>query len=623
MLRLASIVLASVLALVFTAGVVFAEVSHPLTQVTPKDADFDMSSYNITNVAAIGIGTAAPKAELDIQGGSVIINGSVNFPQQNSALTVLRGAGQSYGIYALRGLGSVGYALLMGPSTDGLYADGAIGVMGHATAGYGGYMTGSTAGVFARSPDSQIAAILNGSVGIGNVISPAVMLDVDQDVSSTAMRIRGASETTEIADFALSATGYLIMSLVNGADTYQYFDFMGADDNYGMIIRESDGTALTPYANLYVANAAPDYMHIVVNAATGSTTGLVITDDDRVGIGTKTPSRELEVAGSGLFNMSTGRIEVRGTGTASIELREPDGSGVPYIRFANDAVASDAEIFLASDTVLQLWGAHLRAGNTGTINYATSTGELYASADLEVDGTSQLTYLGINNAGLSPVYAVDAYDNANSYVARFWSDGGTATQRGMLIGAGSDTGVGTNILISWRDGDGTVVGNVSLTGSTVTYGAFTGVHNMAIPEEDNEAGYNYGTLMCITETLPDPERPKQPMYKGRPCEGLMNNSVFGAYFGKHQEQVVNDSNLHLIAALGDGHMLVTDEGGDIGIGDYLVSSSRTGYAMKQDDDMLSSYTAAKATDNVDWSQVAVDPEKGFKWKLLSVTYHAG
>ena len=39
---------------------------------------------------------------------------------------------------------------------------------------------------------------------------------------------------------------------------------------------------------------------------------------------------------------------------------------------------------------------------------------------------------------------------------------------------------------------------------------------------------------------------------------------------------------------------VCNEGGDIQIGDFLVTSSREGYFMKQADDILRSYTAAKA-----------------------------
>jgi hypothetical protein len=43
---------------------------------------------------------------------------------------------------------------------------------------------------------------------------------------------------------------------------------------------------------------------------------------------------------------------------------------------------------------------------------------------------------------------------------------------------------------------------------------------------------------------------------------------------------------------------VCNEGGDIEMGDLLVTSSRAGYFMKQSDDIIRNYTAAKAGQNV-------------------------
>ena len=74
---------------------------------------------------------------------------------------------------------------------------------------------------------------------------------------------------------------------------------------------------------------------------------------------------------------------------------------------------------------------------------------------------------------------------------------------------------------------------------------------------------------------------------------------------------------HQIFALGDGHVLVCDEGGDISIGDYLCSSNTSGHAMKQSDGILRNYTVAKSTESVTWSD-----EPG-STKRISCTYHSG
>ena len=75
-----------------------------------------------------------------------------------------------------------------------------------------------------------------------------------------------------------------------------------------------------------------------------------------------------------------------------------------------------------------------------------------------------------------------------------------------------------------------------------------------------------------------------------------------------------DGNIHSIYAVGDGHVLVTSEGGDITGGDYLTSSSREGWAMRQGDDLRHSYTLAKALESVRWE------DESAPVKLIACTY---
>ena len=72
-----------------------------------------------------------------------------------------------------------------------------------------------------------------------------------------------------------------------------------------------------------------------------------------------------------------------------------------------------------------------------------------------------------------------------------------------------------------------------------------------------------------------------------------------------------------INSLGEGGLLVCAENGNIEVGDYLVSSNMSGYAMKQDDDILHNYTVAKALEAVDWANEAQTT------KMIACTYHAG
>jgi hypothetical protein len=54
----------------------------------------------------------------------------------------------------------------------------------------------------------------------------------------------------------------------------------------------------------------------------------------------------------------------------------------------------------------------------------------------------------------------------------------------------------------------------------------------------------------------------------------------------------------VINALGEGSINVCGEGGDIQVGDLIVTSSTPGKGMRQADDIVRSYTVAKAREAV-------------------------
>ena len=79
-----------------------------------------------------------------------------------------------------------------------------------------------------------------------------------------------------------------------------------------------------------------------------------------------------------------------------------------------------------------------------------------------------------------------------------------------------------------------------------------------------------------------------------------------------------------INSIGEGAIWVCDENGGLDNGDYVCSSSLSGYGMKQDDDILHNYTVAKVTQNVNWSsQDAITLPNGKKAMFVGATYHCG
>jgi len=199
----------------------------------------------------------------------------------------------------------------------------------------------------------------------------------------------------------------------------------------------------------------------------------------------------------------------------------------------------------------------------------------------------------------SPTAALEvSTDNPSEYALRLMNDGNDANRYGLRVQCGSDDGVGTSYLAFFADGNNTQVGSITHSGGNVSYNTFTAEHNAAIPEKDDrQGGYPYGTVVSLRGTRANPERPRQDSYTVEPSTKALDKEVFGVYAGKLPDQ----ENLHSIYAIGDGHILVTREGGDIAAGDYLTTSSKPGLAMRQEDDLRHAYTVAKALRPVDWS----------------------
>jgi hypothetical protein len=81
--------------------------------------------------------------------------------------------------------------------------------------------------------------------------------------------------------------------------------------------------------------------------------------------------------------------------------------------------------------------------------------------------------------------------------------------------------------------------------------------------------------------------------------------------------IVSGYKMGSVNALGEGAINVCSENGNIEAGDYICSSNTRGKGMKQDDDILHSYTVAKALESVNWD------EESDSVKMIACTYHCG
>ena len=220
---------------------------------------------------------------------------------------------------------------------------------------------------------------------------------------------------------------------------------------------------------------------------------------------------------------------------------------------------------------------------------------------------------------------------ANGYALWVKNDGDNANRQGLLIQCGAYSS-GTGTLINFCDGDGNNVGTVTFSSGTVTYGTFTGVHDAYIMESDGvaenlpssslELYYESGTIVSMVSSSKD--NTFQPVNFVASSSTYQDKRAYGVYMGSY-DWADRDSDYHaelidkhLIASVGDGFVLVNNQGGDIEIGDYITTASGSGgYGCKQSDDLLHNYTVAKATDSVTWSNESTT------YKLLACTYHCG
>ena len=98
--------------------------------------------------------------------------------------------------------------------------------------------------------------------------------------------------------------------------------------------------------------------------------------------------------------------------------------------------------------------------------------------------------------------------------------------------------------------------------------------------------------------------------------------VLGAYSTVHEPTLpISLDNPHQVLAVGNGYMWVTNEGGNIKIGDYLITSSSQGMAMKDNGNYQVSYVCARSAQKVNWKKIKAD-KNGVKSVLIHVLYES-
>ena len=255
----------------------------------------------------------------------------------------------------------------------------------------------------------------------------------------------------------------------------------------------------------------------------------------------------------------TDRISVKASGSSSVDL----SAGSSMKLTVGTSGGSDTHQFVVNTSEI------MRTQSDGRLSLGTST----ANAKLYVYANSTRSEFG------------------GGWISRFHNDGNANNLYGIELMVGKDDGSGTNSAIRIATGDGTDQGEITFSGGTVSYGAFTAMHHCIIPDADNtptslDNAYPYGTLLEVTSiqytkqktTGADTERGIE--YNVRKTQSANSKKVLGAYGSSMNQGPSNHTNMHQVLVLGDGHILCNNAGGNISIGDGICSSSTAGIGQK-------------------------------------------
>jgi len=101
----------------------------------------------------------------------------------------------------------------------------------------------------------------------------------------------------------------------------------------------------------------------------------------------------------------------------------------------------------------------------------------------------------------------------------------------------------------------------------------------------------------------------------------------GSFPGLVEKNGINTLDRHAeVMSLGEGCVWVTDFNGNIECGDLIMSSPIKGYGCLQEDDIMRSKTVAKATEDIDWTNISdtIDYNgNSYKKFLVACTFHCG
>jgi hypothetical protein len=161
---------------------------------------------------------------------------------------------------------------------------------------------------------------------------------------------------------------------------------------------------------------------------------------------------------------------------------------------------------------------------------------------------------------------------------------------------------GSSIVDIYRAGF--IVGNITEASGTVSYNSFTGSHLASCADS-----LVIGSLVSMTGRTQRTSRSadSEPVYDVILCSTENDPRILGTFLHDNETTAYQNKvtgKLRTIMAVGNGSLWVAEMGSDLKVGDYLISSSIPGHAIKDYHQSGVSYVIARAAESIEWDKVS-------------------